>query len=241
MRSEEYSTYEVHANFVISKLFLTSFAAAAFFIATVIPLSAQNAPAGPQSAAAPSDEPAQTSSSGTAEIGGKPNISGTWTVNKDQSDNPQQKMQEAGGSGSGGMGGGMRGGMGRRNRGSGGMMSQLSQLTIVQTESSVKVTNEGGRVVAAYSSSNSNNALNGDQSNGGDSTGAESRAARTAAQWQGDSLVVQTQDRRGGTTTRTFELSPDGKQLCMITKIDSPRFQRPVTIRFVYDPMKTGE
>jgi hypothetical protein len=222
---------------IISKIVLTCFAAASLIIVSVVPVSAQNAPAGPQSAAASSNESAQTTSSGAAQIGGKPNLAGTWTLNKDQSDNPQQKMQEAGGYGGRSMGGGM--GMGRRNRGGGGMMSQLSQLSIVQNDSSVKVTNEGGPVLAAYSSSNSRDAANGGRSNGGDSNGGEDRGARTAAQWQGNDLVVQTQGRRDGTTTRAFELSPDGKQLYMITKIDNPRFQQPVTIRLVYDPAKT--
>jgi hypothetical protein len=180
--------------------------------------AAQGAPAGPEQAAAPSDQPAQAHTPSAAEIGGKPNLAGAWKLNKDESDDPQQKMQDAGGYG--GRGGGMRGGRGRGGR-RGAMMQDLSQITVTQTESSAKVTDASGRVLAEYGSSTSND--------------------RAAAQWQGKQLVVTIKGRRGGSNTRTFELSPDGKQLYMSTTIDNPRFQQPVTIRFVYDPAKASE
>jgi hypothetical protein len=45
---------------------------------------------------------------------------------------------------------------------------------------------------------------------------------------------------RGGNTTRTYEFSPDGKQLRVTTRMENPRFNQPVTIRFVYDGVKAG-
>jgi hypothetical protein len=180
--------------------------------------AAQEAAAGPQQAAAPSDQPTQAHTPSPVEIGGKPNLAGTWKLNKDESDDPQQKMQEAGGYG--GRGGGMRGGRGRGGR-RGGIMQNASQITITQTESSAKVTDASGRVLAEFGNSSSNDPR--------------------AAQWQGKQLVVKIQGRRGGSNTRTFELSPDGKQLYMSTTIDNPRFQQPVTFRFVYDPAKASE
>ncbi len=108
------------------------------------------------------------------------------------------------------------------------MMSRLSQLTVVQTDSTVKVTNADGRVLASYAARSAGNSANTDRPS-------------PAAQWQGNNLVVTMQGRGGGTTTRTFELSPDGKQLYMINKIDNPRLQQPVTIRLVYDPAKSSE
>lgn len=245
MRSERYSTDANYTNSVFWKIVPGSFAAAVLLVMTAVaPASAQDAPAGPQSAAAPSDQSSQTSpSSSSAQPGAEPNLSGTWNLNKDQSDNPQQKMQDAGGYGGrgGGMGGGGGMGMGRRNRGGGGMINRASQLTITQTGSDVKITNEDGRVIAVYPGPDTGSSANGDQSSGGNSNARGNQASRSAAQWQGSDLVVQVQGRRGGTTTRTFELSPDGKQLYMITKIDNPRLQQPVAIRFVYDRAKTGE
>jgi len=60
---------------------------------------AQNS-SGPMSGAPPADQPSQTAAPApvtrsTAQIGGKPNLAGTWALNPDQSDNPMQKMREA--------------------------------------------------------------------------------------------------------------------------------------------------
>ena len=43
---------------------------------------------------------------------------------------------------------------------------------------------------------------------------------------------------RGGLMNRTYELSSDGKQLIVTSKIQTPRMDQPVSIRFVYDPAK---
>ncbi|HXO88695.1 MAG TPA: hypothetical protein VN885_08595, partial [Candidatus Acidoferrales bacterium] len=61
------------------------------------------------------------------------------------------------------------------------------------------------------------------------------------AQWKGSQFVAVTPARRQGSTTRTYELSPDGKQLYVTTKIDNPRFQNPATFRLVYDPVQSTE
>jgi hypothetical protein len=199
---------------LLGSAILTLFAAAVIFAPQFA--IAQNAPAGPQSGAAPSDQPNQTAKPSQAST---PNLGGTWKLNQDQSDTPQEKIQEAGGFGGRGSGMGRRRGGG----GGGGMMSGLSQLKIEQSGSSVKITNADSREIAQYSGS------------------GNSSDTAPAAEWHGSQLVSTTQGRRGGSTTRTFELSPDGKQLYMTTKIDNPRLQQPVSIRFVYDPAKTTE
>lgn len=201
---------------------------------------------GPQAGATPSDQSSPAPKAlPRAQIGGHPSLAGAWTLNKDQSDDPRAKMREAmgnsGGQGGGGGrgemgGGGQRGGGGMgggRGQGAGGAMNEFSQLTIEQTASSAKVTGSSGRVLAVYS--------NGDASKSNSSNPADSEEenAPAAAQWKGDQLVAVTQGRRGGSTTRTYELSPDGTQLYVTTKMDNPRFQEPLTFRFVYDPAQT--
>jgi hypothetical protein len=230
---------------------------------------------GPMPAATASDQPApaQSSANSSSAMGAHPNLAGTWKLNKDQSDDVREKMQEAGagGGGQGGQGGGQGGGWGggngggyggrggggmgggRRGGGEGGMMQDYSQLAIEQTASTVKVTGASGRVLATYdanaSGSTSNNSSNsgansstsGGNGNGGDNQGGqgERNAGPAAVQWQ-DAKLVATEQGRRGTTTRTYELSPDGKQLYVTTRIDNPRFSQPVTIRFVYDSQKAG-
>jgi hypothetical protein len=226
--------------------------------------AAAQADAGPQAGATPSDQPASSSASTVPQIGGHPSLAGNWTLNKDQSDDPREKMREAmgasgngadggrggyGGGGGMGGGGGYGGGGGRRGggqgggRGQGGMLADYSQLTIVQTPISAKVTGSSGNILAVWDSSKSSASPNSGESgnsndNSGDSGGNE-RGGRqmepAAATWQGNQLVAVTQGRRGGSTSRTYELSPDGKQLYVTTKMDNPRLQQPVTFRFVYD------
>jgi len=206
---------------------------------------------GPQSGAAPSDSPSSSPAAHPVpQIGGHPSLAGSWTLNKDQSDDPREKMRDAMGGGGGGtnagggMGGGGGRGMGGGRRGGGqggGMFADFSQLTIEQTPSSAKVTGSSGRVLAILASGDSsqsggaNNSGGSSNSDNADSQRGRFEVSPAPAQWQGNQLVATTEGRRGGSTTRTYELSPDGTQLYVTTKMDNPRFQQPLTFRFVYD------
>jgi hypothetical protein len=131
-----------------------------------------------------------------------------------------------GGRGHGGYGGGHGGGYGQ----GGDSSKDFSQLTIDQTDTMTKVTGSTGHVLALYSATDPGNSKSTNESN----------ASAPSAEWQDGQLVVVTQSDRGGKTTRTFELSPDGKQLYVSTRMDNPRFNQPVTFRFVYDPVSSG-
>jgi hypothetical protein len=168
-----------------------------------------------------------------------PRLAGQWQLNKDQSDDPREKMQAArGDSGGGGRGeGGGRNG-GGRGQGGGGMMDEMSVLQIEQTDSNVKVTGKSGRVLAqipAAAAPSGDNAGGGESEGGGRSAG---RRATPSAQWQNGQLVTVTENPRGK-STRTYSLSPDGKQLYVATKMESERLSQPVTYRQVYDPAPT--
>jgi hypothetical protein len=190
----------------------------------------------------PGVTPAQQSSeSSPTSASARPNLSGTWTLNKDLSDDPRQKMQQGMGSagGSGGGGGGWQGGRGRgggTGGSGGGMMQELSQLKIDQTDASVKITGASGRLITQTAENSSSGSGPSAQSGQGD--GAQ--FSPPIAQWQGNKLVSVTEGRRGGKTTRTYELSPQGNQLVVTTKIENERLNTPVTIRQVYDPAKAG-
>jgi hypothetical protein len=270
----------------LAEIFLWWLILAVFAIAALLlPATRAGAQsAGPLPAATPSDQPPPSPrASLPAQIGGKPNLSGAWALNKDKSDDPREVMQQAGNAsgsrvrvgggvggvgggggwgGPGGQGGGQGGGGGRRGGQDGaGGMNDFSRIIIEQTASSAKVTGDSGRVLALYSaddssransSSGSSSSASGNSSRGssgasaangsGDSNGdSEAASAPPAAQWQGTQLVAVTQGRReGSSTTRTYELSPDGKQLFVTTKMINPRFKGPVTYRLVYDPAPSG-
>ena len=167
-----------------------------------------------------------------------PKLAGHWQLNKDQSDDVRQKMQAARGDSSGGQGEGANGGgrgqgghegAGRAQRA--GMMDELQTLTIEQTGSNVKITGKSGRVLAQYPSSDSSAEKNAAPEGEGQRT--------TTSQWQNAQLVAVTQSPRGK-STRTYSLSPDGKQLYVTTKMENERLKEPVTYRFVYDAAGGG-
>ncbi|MGC1830648.1 MAG: hypothetical protein WA663_09605 [Candidatus Acidiferrales bacterium] len=256
---------------------LAIFGAAILFLLPAGRASAQSGTAGPMPAATSSDQTAPASQPTGQPVaqaaGARPNLAGTWALNKDQSDDPRQKMREAmaggeggqgeghggwGGGGNGGGGGGWGGGGngggggyggggyggngGGRGRGQGeGMLNELSQLTIEQTNTSAKVTGSSGRVLALYSASSAATpaSTQGGSSTSSSSSGGEDDYAPPAAQWQGSQLVAVA-ERHGGTNTQTYELSPDGKQLFVTTKMESERFTQPVVFRLVYDPVKSS-
>jgi hypothetical protein len=249
-----------------------SFIGASVLVIAAPRASAQGTPAGPMAPAQPSDQPPPSPKPAPL-VGGRPNFAGVWTENKDQSDDPREKMQEAArNSGGGGQGGG-RGGWGGGVGGGGGvwggpaggggwgvpagggprggtrgrgqeqdgvdarMVSEFSRLTIEQTSSRVKVTGESGRVLALCSvaregESGSGNDSTSDSSSGSSKVNAE---APPAAHWQGNQIVALSQTN-GGTTTSTYEMSSDGRQLYVMTKVEGKRLKRPVTFRLVYDP-----
>ena len=191
---------------------------------------------------APSTQAAPANASQTAAHGANMSLAGTWKINKDQSDDPRTKLQQAMGNGGnrggrtgggrtgGGRTGGPLGGGGGRRQGAGTMdMTDFNQLTIEQSASIAKVTGTTGRVLALYTSAPQSDAKASDPNS----------YAPPAAQWQGDQLVTVTQALRGNAkTTRAYALSPDGKHLYVSTTLDNRRFSQPVTIRFVYDSAK---
>jgi hypothetical protein len=196
-------------------------------------ISAQNAPAGPIAPGAPTDQtPAAQTQTPAGSSDAHPNLAGTWQLNKKQSDDPREKMREARGEqgnegGDGGGWGGRRMGGGRQRQGQGGdMMKEFSQLSITQTASTAKVIGESGRLLALYSSNSSDK--------------SETEEDSPVAQWQQNQLVVATQTRMGS-TTRSYELSPGGKQLYVTTRIENQRLSQPVVYRFVYDSIKSSE
>lgn len=205
-------------------------------------------------------------------IGGHPNLSGSWMMNRDDSDDPGQKIRSASEE-SGGMGAPRRGGMGgpygypgggypgggypggggvpggnpgggvsrsqdQANQDALDAVSDLSSLTIEQTASSAVITSRTGKTLTSYSApDNSSTAPN---SSSGTPAGAASPAsAKTtdSAQWQGSEFVTVTQETTGAKTktTRTYDLSSDGSQLNVTTKLEGPHFKKPVTFLLVYD------
>lgn len=188
----------------------------------------------PRHAAAVPLPPGQAASQDAGSQAAKPNFAGAWKLNKDQSDDPRQKMQQAMGSGSPPP---PPPSSPSRRGGPGGMMAEWSQLTVTQLDANVKITGTSGRTLAntAAADSSAKSDDSGASGSNENENGGQRRMAPPPAEWQGSQLVVNGRGFGGGSTTRTFELSPDGKQLYVTTKMTSERLSQPVTYRLVYD------
>lgn len=268
------------------------------------PVTSRAQATGPLSPATPSDQPVASAApapqaTAANRIGGKPNLSGTWKLNKDQSDDPREKMRQAaqqsgndpdasqgprGGNGGPGGGFGYPGGRGPYGGGpyggpngqngpyggangdpnaapnndpnagpngapndpnqngpspsgrGGPRQDDLAQLTIEQTATSAKISGASGRLLAAYAATPQDAPSADTDSNAGGNGRRRNRMAPAVAQWQGDQLVA-TNQMGGASMARTYELSPDGRQLYVTTKMENRRSNTPVTYRQVYDPV----
>ena len=225
-----------------------SFAARAQTVGPITPNQSQTPQQTPPESAKP-----------TPATNGEGSLAGIWKLNRDQSDDPRQRLEQASSAGGGGWGqqgpagGGGWGGRpgwggwgGPGNGGGGGWnrsgrpisedgavdMSEFSQLSIEQSDSGAKVTGATGRVLAQYSA---DSGTKNDSDKDAAKKSKDSLSAPPVAQWQGDQLVTRVNGPRGVKITRIYELSYAGKQLYVTTRLESPRFNQPVSIRFVYD------
>ena len=243
-------------------IFAFTFAVSAFGL----PARAQTVgPITPHPSAEPQEAPPENATP-APDRDAKNTLAGRWNLNRDESDDPRQKLEQASSNGGGGgwgqgpaggggggwggpggpwggIGGGRSGGGGGWNRGGRPIpddavadMSDFSQLTIERSDSAAKVTGASGRVLAQYSADNSGAKNDKDSAK----KTKDNPSAPPAARWQGDELVTSVNGPRGTKTTRIYELSPNGKQLYVTTRLDNPRFNQPVNIRFVYDPARSG-
>lgn len=184
-------------------------------------------------------------------------LAGTWRLNLDESDDPMKKLQQARGSdsggqggrrrGGGGMGGGWPGGGGMGGRGGGrGMgggesdsdrqkmnlfLQPANQLTVVQKEPEIDVSDDDDRKFAFYT----------------DSRKVEKSKDPTHqdfdAKWEEYRLVAEGKDPRGNKYERSYEVLEGNRQLRETFLLKVGRNNTEVSIRYVYDlispPAKT--
>jgi hypothetical protein len=181
---------------------------------------------------------------------GKPDLTGAWQLNLDKSDDPRKKLQGTrsggwsdprggmGGGTAGGMGGvrGGFGGLGGRNRGDpdetpamreamGAVTEAPEKLTIVYRDADVVLTSGEGLVQTL-------------QPNGQPVQEKTARGQETerTTKWDGSNLVTEVRMSGGVKITQTYSRSPDGQQLIVTSRFESPA--RVVDIRRVYDAVE---
>jgi hypothetical protein len=209
-------------------------------------------PAGP---AQPSNAPAAKPPDPPVDVQPRTSILGDWKLNRDESDDPRQKMQQARGSdggGGGNRGGGVRLGIpgmgggpygGRRGGGgqnSGGneqdrehmqaVIAPAISITLAQREPKdpeVDLFDDQSRKTAFFTDGRKLE------------KSKDANNQQIPAHWDGNRLVTDEKNPRGGKMSRTYELSYDGKQLYETVNFTMGRSNSPITIRYVYD-QKSG-
>jgi hypothetical protein len=179
---------------------------------------------------------------------------GAWKLNRDDSDDPRQKLQQAhdnsgqnrGSSGSrvgiggwpgGGMGGGGMGGGGHRPQGGDSdadraalqdLFTPDQRLSVSQhmdKDPEIDITGDQDRKRALFT--------DGRKLDKPKDTGNSYQ--EVAAHWDGPRLVTDEKGPKNGKVSRTYELSPDGLQLWETIHSTDSKGNKPTTVRFVYD------
>jgi len=211
------------------------------------------APAGPLPAAQPQVTPAATANPQNApKAETRTSILGKWKLNRDESDDPRKKMEDAKANQAGRSGRsngvsiagfpiGGRGGYGGNRGGASDEEQQRVQdvvmpansLTLAQKEPKdpeVDVTDDQNRKRALFT----------DGRKVQKPDAKDDSYDEIAAHWDGSRLVTDEKSPHGGKMSRTFELSYDGAALYETIHLMMGRSNTPLDIRYVYDPAPAG-
>ena len=200
---------------------------------------------------------------GVARAGDKAQLSGDWNFNLDQSDDAQQKVQQAqqssqrgsggggypgsgnypagggypgGGSypGGGGMGrGGMGGGMGRSGMGNPGGGVSSQEWNLLAANPKYLKIIQGADQIVISDDSDYTHTLYPDGKKHQEKD-ANGRKISTKTAWQGDELIAET-NMGSGKLTETYQVSSDGKQLIVVSRYENSSLSVPLSIRREYD------
>lgn len=200
------------------------------------------APAGPVAAPPPGAVPAPKAPEAAALPPPRQTILGAWKLNRDESDDPRKRMEESRDSNRGGYGGRRPGGWpggggyGGRRGGMGGgesdeerqkmheLLSPPATMSFSMTGAEVDLQDDHDRKRAFMTDGRKLKKSKDDN------------YQEIAAKWDGSRLVTDEKSPRGGKMSRTFELSPDGRQLYENLHIESSgRSSRPLDVHYVYD------
>jgi len=180
---------------------------------------------------------------------------GAWKLNRDESDDPRQKLQQAhsnggqnggntgssrvgiGGWPGGGMGGGGMGGGPHRPQGgeSDADRAALQDLFTPDQRLSVSQRMDKDPEIDITGDSDRKRALftDGRKLDKPKDTGTSYQ--EIAARWDDNKLVTDEVGPKKGKVSRTYELSPDGLQLWETIHSTDSKGNKPMTVRFVYD------
>jgi hypothetical protein len=180
-------------------------------------------------------------------------LDGAWNLNRDESDDPSTKVKPPKGN-NGGNGGGYPGGrypgggypggpMGYPFPGAGGpypgrgnpgpnqgydqktqdLVRRSSSLTIALKNAEIDVTDDEYHKLALFTDGRQLQKPKDDS------------YLEIAAHWDGDKLITDEKSPQGAKMSRTFELSPNGRQLYETLHIEAVKKQPSLYVQYVYD------
>ena len=195
------------------------------------------------------------------EVRPRPNILGDWQFNKDESDDARQKLKNSreadnsnrgsnnGGYGGPRMGGGWPGGpMGGGPYGGGGYprssggsddYDRLGDLVNPPHELRLSQKYDKDPEVQMVDDREHKRAIFTDGRKLEKSK--DPAYEEIAAHWDGNKLVTDEKASHNGKMSRTYEVSPDGKQLWETVHITDSKGNHPVTVRYVYDAVDKAQ
>ena len=205
------------------------------------------APAGPLPAAQPQPPSARDArpQEQSAPVKPRTSILGAWKLNRDESDDPRKKMQEArGGNGGGGGRGGVRmgvpgmgGGPYGGRRGGGGNESdedrERMQEYVNPTRSLAVAEAKKDVEIDMFDDQEHKSAFFTDGRKVQKTK--DSTTQEIAAHWDGNRLVTDEKSPSGRKISRTYELSYDGTQLYETLRLTRGHSDSQISIRYVYD------
>ena len=169
-------------------------------------------------------------------------ILGAWKLDRDESDDLRNRSQDSPGSGGGGYGGRRGGGgwpggggYGGHRGGTGGeesdqqrqkmheLLSPPVTMTFSMTGAEVDLMDDRDRKRAFMTDGRKLQ------------KSKDENYQEIAAKWDANRLVTDEKSPRGGKMSRTFELSPDGRQLYETLNLKMGRNNTETSFRFVYD------
>src|SRR5467141_1124204 len=219
---------------------LTGFAALSLLAAGV---ARAQAPSGPITATPtqPALGPAANAQNSAPLPPPRTTILGAWKFNADDSDDRRKRRQDSQdsnggyGGGRGRMGGGYPGGHGGYGGRRGGVESDEERqkmrdlftpakaITFSMTGAEVDLVDDRGRKRAFMTDGRKLQ------------KSKDENYREIAAKFDGNRLITDEKNPRGGKMSRTFELSNDGRQLYETLHMTTGRNNSPLAIRFVYD------
>ncbi|MGE5276067.1 MAG: hypothetical protein ACM3SU_03650 [Acidobacteriota bacterium] len=168
-------------------------------------------------------------------------LSGTWKLNRDASDDPRRKMEEAraeggrsGGSGWRGRHGGHRGGGDfsgdRASPGDTEPPAEADTIRIDHQDPGLVITDGAGREHVLYTDGRK---LEEERSFGG--------TTKITARWKDGHVVVEAEPERGPSYTETYAVTADHKQLTVTRHIKGRGRRGDIEIRRVYDAVSPDD